>query len=373
MSGSIPNGAGPATVSPDARIEFLDVMRSVAVLMVAYDHLVGLYLKRTGQTEPFYQAVTQYVVQPLGIIQDFGWMGVCLFFLVSGFIITHVAYREKPLEFMVRRVFRIYPPLIVAIVVAVVILRMQNGLEFTPGQVLLSFTLLNYFQSPQVVTLGVAWSLVVELLFYGLVVLQMRTLRSFPALAPVLAGSLVLLVILTCKDFGSTYFLFAATAAYVPYLLIGQVIYLRATRRIGNGAALALAALCFGAIVFGIQRIHTQFLPMDNSYLVNFAYALLLFVIALSLDIRPGAVFRSIAEKSYGIYLLEGTAGLYLVFWLQKAGAPYLVALTGTIVIGYAICWAFFRFVERPSQNLGRRLGSRIASAPIAGQSGAIA
>ena len=29
MSGSIPNGAGPATVSPDARIEFLDVMRSV--------------------------------------------------------------------------------------------------------------------------------------------------------------------------------------------------------------------------------------------------------------------------------------------------------------------------------------------------------
>jgi len=373
MIGTGPHAAKPGIGGHDTRIEFLDVMRSVAVLMVAYDHLVGLYLKQTGQTEPFYQVLTQYVVQPLGIIHDFGWMGVCLFFLVSGFVITHVAYREKPLEFMVRRIFRIYPPLIVAILVAVVILRLQNGLEFTPAQVLLSFTLLNYFQSPQVVTLGVAWSLVVELLFYGLVVAQMRVLRSFPALAPALAASLVLLVILTSKDFGGTYFLFAATAAYVPYLLIGQVIYLRATHRIGNGAALALSALCLGAIVFGIQRIHTQFLPMDNSYLVSFAYALLLFVIALSLDIRPGAVFRSIAEKSYGIYLLEGTAGLYLVFWLQKAGAPYLVALPGAIVIGYAICWAFFRFVERPSQNLGRRLGSRISSAPLTGQSGAVA
>jgi peptidoglycan/LPS O-acetylase OafA/YrhL len=373
MTEPSPQSGAPGITDAGTRIEFLDVMRSIAVLMVAYDHLVGLYLKQTAQTEPFYQFLTQYVVQPLGIIHDFGWMGVCLFFLVSGFVITHVAYREKPLEFMVRRVFRIYPPLIVAILVAVVILRLQNGLEFTPGQVLLSFTLLNYFQSPQVVTLGVAWSLVVELLFYGLVVIQMRTLKSFPALAPALAASLVLLVILTSKDFGGTYFLFAATAAYVPYLLIGQVIYLRASHRIGNRAALALAALCFGAIVFGILRIHTQFLPMDNSYLVSFAYALLLFVIALSLDIRPGAVFRAIAEKSYGIYLLEGTAGLYLVFWLQKAGAPYLLALPAAIAIGYAICVAFYRLVERPSQNLGRRLGSRIASGEIASQTGVTA
>src|SRR5438477_6323288 len=44
---------------------------------------------------------------------------LCLtfFFVVIGFIITHVALQESPFEFVVKRVMRIYPPLIVSVLV----------------------------------------------------------------------------------------------------------------------------------------------------------------------------------------------------------------------------------------------------------------
>lgn len=344
------------------RIGWLDVMRAVAVLMVAYDHLVALYLKQTGQTLWVHTLITRYVVEPFGIIQDFGWMGVCLFFLVSGFVITHVAYRERPTEFVVRRIFRIYPPLVVAILISVLILRYQRDLTFSITEVLVSFTLLNYFQTPQVVTLGIAWSLLVEIFFYGLVVCQMGLLKRVPLLATIFAIFGTTIVVYYCREFGHTYFLVAATFAYVPYLLFGQIVYLRATRRISTLEAMLLAVLCYGSLVLGVQRIHTQFHPIGNSYLLSFAYALLIFITALAMDLKPGLILRSVAQKSYGIYLLEGTLGVYLIFWLQGIGLPYSVALTGSVAAGYAFCIVFYRLIEHPAQNFGRRIGRFIGA-----------
>lgn len=344
------------------RIGWLDVMRALAVLMVAYDHLVALYLKQTRQTLWAHNLITRYIVEPFGIIQDFGWMGVCLFFLVSGFVITHVAYRERPVEFVVRRIFRIYPPLVVAILISVLILRHQKDLTFSVTEVLVSFTLLNYFQTPQVVTLGIAWSLLVEIFFYGLVVCQMGLLKRVPFLATMFAIFGTAIVLYYCRAFGHTYFLVAATFAYVPYLLFGQIVYLRAARRISTLEACLLAVLCYVSLVLGVLRIHTQFYPIGNSYLLSFAYALLIFISALAMDLKPGPVLRSIAQKSYGIYLLEGTLGVYLIFWLQGVGLSYPVALSGGIAVGYACCVLFYRLVEYPAQSIGRRIGRLIAT-----------
>ena len=38
---------------------------------------------------------------PLGIIQDFGWFGVALFFLISGFIISDRAAAESTRTFVI--------------------------------------------------------------------------------------------------------------------------------------------------------------------------------------------------------------------------------------------------------------------------------
>ena len=54
-----------------------------------------------------------WVVAPLRLYQDGGHLGVILFFLISGYIITVVSLRETPLEFALKRLFRLGPILFV--------------------------------------------------------------------------------------------------------------------------------------------------------------------------------------------------------------------------------------------------------------------
>ncbi|MCU0940189.1 MAG: hypothetical protein MUC86_13895, partial [Burkholderiaceae bacterium] len=77
MSTGIPVGAEPAAPSPRRqRYEALDALRGVAVLMVVYDHLFAVAGERMAGG-PFAPTawVREWITQPLGIIQDFGWLG----------------------------------------------------------------------------------------------------------------------------------------------------------------------------------------------------------------------------------------------------------------------------------------------------------
>lgn len=97
-------------IQPDSFAN-ISLLRAIAALMVVYDHLFCIVpLRHFGSAAFPAPVVQEYISTPLGIIQDFGWLGVAIFFLVSGFIISHVAMRENRVEFIVKRVFRIYPP-----------------------------------------------------------------------------------------------------------------------------------------------------------------------------------------------------------------------------------------------------------------------
>lgn len=65
-----------------------------------WDHLVATWLDRNLVSWEPLNAMRAYLVKPLGNIQDFGFVGVALFFLISGFIITHVATSESRRQFV---------------------------------------------------------------------------------------------------------------------------------------------------------------------------------------------------------------------------------------------------------------------------------
>ncbi|MGC6488217.1 MAG: acyltransferase family protein [Planctomycetota bacterium] len=90
-------GAGPGPLDP---IRNLDGVRGLAILLVVFFHL---------PTEPGWGGA-------LGLTLPFGWMGVQLFFVLSGFLITRILLRDKGdrlgaylKRFYVRRVLRIFP------------------------------------------------------------------------------------------------------------------------------------------------------------------------------------------------------------------------------------------------------------------------
>ncbi|MFE7183020.1 acyltransferase family protein [Streptomyces erythrochromogenes] len=100
--------AGPAAAS-GARLGWLDALRGIAALVVALHHFDVLRML------PFGGAVWRNF--------DMGLFGVMLFFIVSGYIIPASLERRGDVRgFWIGRIFRIYPALIAAFVLSMMIL-----------------------------------------------------------------------------------------------------------------------------------------------------------------------------------------------------------------------------------------------------------
>ncbi len=128
---------------------------------------------------------------------DLGNLGVRIFFVLSGFIITHILLREGDRHaridiraFYVRRVFRIIPPL--GVMMGVVLLGMALAWWTVPvRQFLMALAFLGNYSGPAGSwTIGHLWSLAVEEQFYLLwpAVLVFTIRRSGPRMVFILAG-----------------------------------------------------------------------------------------------------------------------------------------------------------------------------------------
>ena len=352
----MPSVASSEKAPAGARIDFIDTLRGLAVLMVLWDHLVGIYLDKSHQTWWLHGWVSRYVNEPLGIIQNFGWLGVSLFFLVSGYVITHVAQRETRAQFGIRRVFRIYPPVFAAIFLALLFAMLSgSAAPHDWREMLAALTLFNYFLVPQKIILGVGWTLVIEVLFYIGVALQMTWLKRWPWLAVVSSLLSCALFIAVSRRFGDNFFLFAASVAYLPYLIVGQIIYLHSREMCSLGFAVAAGISSLLTIEYGLREIHFSFLPLENSYLISFVYAIFLFLVGMLTNRRPGGPILFCAKISYSIYLVHGPVGFATLEFGQRLGLPYPVSLAAALAAVFAAATLFHRLIELPAQWLGRR------------------
>jgi peptidoglycan/LPS O-acetylase OafA/YrhL len=358
------------------RIAFLDWLRAAASLMVVWDHLVARWLHDHGRGWLPLAAEESFLSVPLVITQNLGWLGVVTFFLISGFIISSVSVTETTFAFVLKRVLRIFPPLVAAVLGIVLLAQLDPGTNLemqgkvTLENVLLNFTLLNYVKVPQVVLVGVAWTLVIEVAFYALMALTARFLRSRHAiLTPVLIMLVAAFFLLTGRRFGASYFLLAVTVSYVPLLVLGQLLWLRWTGKIRWLWFVVLSLGCWVLFVQGVSAYQPQFLQPAQSYgpSVALGYALFAFLLSKNSTIRTPSVVRFLAERGYSIYLFHGPVGLVILDHLYGR-LPFSVVLLLTFAGVLVVVELVYRLVERPSQRLARILSKsrkhRGAAAP---------
>ena len=149
----------------------LDVLRTVAVLMVILSHL------------PAPPAGTAGVVIAVGeFFRTYGGMGVDLFFVLSGFLVSGLLFREylstgraRVGRFLLRRGFKIYPPFYVFLFVTV-LLRLQRG-DLLTRMDMLCEALFVQNSGPHV--WSHTWSLAVEEHFYILLALIVLALQRY--------------------------------------------------------------------------------------------------------------------------------------------------------------------------------------------------
>ncbi len=179
----------------------IDVLRAIAIVSVfllhwfgqAYgtDHLHWHGLLLDPRSAPGTSFLAFY---PL----SFGWMGVPLFFVISGFCIHASALKQNELRvgrFFWRRFWRIYPPYVAALVFAIVQSRTDIATADGRAQVWSHLLLIHNFRSDWIFALnGVFWSLAVEAQLYLLYPLVWK-LRARWGIAGALKFTLLLSVI----------------------------------------------------------------------------------------------------------------------------------------------------------------------------------
>ena len=361
----------------------LALIRGVAALMVVYDHLVGMWLEiHHVHWSPAVKA-EQWIFGPLQLMMHGGGLAVSMFFLVSGFVIVLVAQRETLNQFIVRRALRIFPPLWASMILLLLVggVLFAFGVEL-PGtansfvdlfrqatpwtDLLAAATLTNYIFSTPPVN-GVAWTLIIEVLFYLSVASLLPLLKTRPRLALGITFTVILFLQLFARVH-ALLFMLTVNMVYVAFLFLGSLLYLRWANRIDT-VSFVLGSLAFwGLFLHGMSSIALVPPFKLSDYGVSYAFAWLAFVALLLLNdrLRLGRLSLFFSRISYSLYLNHGGMGLICLTLLYPV-LGYPVSLLVSFLVVVAISYSSFRWVEVPSQRLARSLTSRAASGtPVA-------
>jgi exopolysaccharide production protein ExoZ len=160
-------------VKNTSKINSIQLLRAVAIMLVVYAHSIDAVI---GKGLPSRQVGFYY-------LENWGAIGVDLFFVISGFIMTVVipAYLHANgwKVFLLKRLTRILP-LYYLISFYLVVRAVVSGYTPDPFNVLISFSILPVFNITRFSDpyIAVGWSLAYELYFYILIALLLAFARQ---------------------------------------------------------------------------------------------------------------------------------------------------------------------------------------------------
>ncbi|BCY07877.1 acyltransferase [Actinoplanes sp. L3-i22] len=378
---------------------WLDGLRAVAVLLVLYAHL------------------TRYVFTDLRAVTG-EWLhagpaGVMLFFLVSGYIIPASLERHGDLRaFWISRALRLYPMYLVAIAAVVALGGYSSSQPVTAA--VGHMTMLPFLLDVPLVT-AVLWTLSYEMAFY-LLVTSLFTVRLHRASGPI-AVLLAVLGVATAPLAGPVPGLVWPVTAVIV-IGLGLVVSRRRVAVVAGGVLLGglvvtllaigqdpahgwdgllvVAVMFTGTAIYRADRGQTGWWPailaivlvgtallvnwvaelhslgaVTPTYVARSVITLLTFggafaIGRLSRERRTPGWLSLIGVWSYSIYLVHYVL-IQIGHQFLESGLPDPLVAAGYLAAVLGISWLTHRYVEVPTQRLGRRFR---AGRPRPGQDG---
>lgn len=371
-----------------SHIRELDGLRGIAVLMVMAVHsFAGIRFASVGA------------------LFSFGWAGVDLFFVLSGFLITRILVAAPPTpgrirNFYARRALRIVPLYVVFLVLVFSVGSFFNESQRYDSANLDWWPFLFFVQNLTFATEGlqhsawplcITWSLAIEEQFYlvwPILVFRFRHAVLVKILVAAWVTSITLRVVLLGAGItpDAVYYLTAtrldglAAGGLLALLYNAGLLESQAAGRACRWAVVALPVALFISLWFlrgeegvlsRVPAIHpTSIVTVYSLYAIGFAAII---AVLLTHDVkwlRPALnnrAMRAVGTISYGLYLIH-----YPLFELFRVSvAPRFaqmmsvaswvgtgLAMVSAYVLTFALAAASWRMLESPILSLRRKLGS---------------
>jgi len=362
----------------------LDGLRGMAVILVIFHHLK--LINKDAFQFPLFK-VGRYVLTPL--VRG-GWIGVDLFFVLSGFLVSGLLFYEykktsaiNPARFLVRRAFKIYPLFIIFLFTTFLLEKMYS--YYYPET---SYPVLDYVKDLLFIEnytggrFAHTWSLDVEEFFYLILTLffvisvrkRMVNLKRFRR-----AFILLLLLCITgrvisiCISAGDDSF-YLKTHTRLDAMFFGVLLsylYHFEKSRLDpirkHAAILTLGCLLFllPNFFFGWTNTYLLVVTLSSNYI---CFGVLL---VIALDKAPRLIQNRflvfIGQHSYAIYLWHVFINIYALRFILSTewGAPngtissisfWLLYIASYISLSIGVGVLFTKVVETPFLKLRDRI-----------------
>jgi peptidoglycan/LPS O-acetylase OafA/YrhL len=346
------------------RLYEIDLLRITAALaVVIYHYTFSGYARH----------LTSIAYPALSVVTRYGYLGVDMFFTISGFVVLLSAWGRRPHEFVISRIVRLYPAYWVAVTLtAIVAITLSHGLfKVSPVQYVANMTMLNAV--PHIANVDVVyWTLYAEIRFYLLVFVLawagitrarvVGVLWAWLAATAVIEANVLPAGIATTLDI-------LVQSQWSHYFIVGMALCLiyrtGFSWQLGAILGIAYANAVYQAINFGhlVANRYHQTLHSPVIAAVITVIFIVMTLIALRVTRRIGRPWFAVAGAlTYPLYLVHAYNGFVVINLIGRhlnRWVLLVVMVTGMCCVAYVI----HRLVEAKIAGRLKRALTRLVAA----------
>lgn len=363
--------------TPKVHYPFLDGLRGLAILLVFFYHVgcdvFGSYSVKWNGLWRDFSCSSGWLLFPVSI----GWLGVAVFFVVSGFCIQLTISNKNSInwaEFFTRRILRVYPPYLIALVLFCTIFPFFGWSALPKLRDVMSHLLLiqNIIKGSFMAINPSMWSIAIEIQLYLIFpIFCFLVSRLNWKGAMLLVGGLEVALrasqsVALCKNISGIYW---PLTGFTPIYWCSWALGAYAVRAVTLGRK-SPPLRAFACILAGLFA--NYFKPIESFSFLLIAMGTADCLVLYSSISAPQWV-NYIGRISYSFYLLHqpiiGVLGKLVRQYSMLSSVPafqFAILSIVSFVIIFPVSIFFYRMIELPCHEVARTAYRRLMAKYIA-------